>query len=40
MLALCIIPAFLGLVPVLFDARRRGVHDMVARTVVLYNVVP
>jgi uncharacterized RDD family membrane protein YckC len=36
-LALCIIPVFLGLLPVLFDDRRRGVHDMVARTVVLYD---
>jgi uncharacterized RDD family membrane protein YckC len=36
-LGLCIIPAFLGLVPVLFDQRRRGLHDMVARTVVLYD---
>jgi uncharacterized RDD family membrane protein YckC len=35
-LALCIIPAFLGFVPVLFDRQRRGVHDMAARTVVLY----
>jgi uncharacterized RDD family membrane protein YckC len=33
-LVLCIIPCFLGFVPVLFDARRRGAHDMLARTVV------
>ena len=36
LLVLCIIPCFLGFVPVLFDARRRGAHDMVARTVVLH----
>jgi uncharacterized RDD family membrane protein YckC len=35
-LALCIIPCFLGFVPVLFDGRRRGVQDMLARTVVLH----
>jgi uncharacterized RDD family membrane protein YckC len=36
LLLLCIIPFFLGFVPVLFDDRRRGVHDMLARTLVLY----
>jgi uncharacterized RDD family membrane protein YckC len=36
LLVLCIIPFFLGFVPVLFDDRRRGVHDMLARTLVLY----
>jgi uncharacterized RDD family membrane protein YckC len=35
-LALCILPLFLGFLPVLFDRRRRGLHDMVARTVVLH----
>ncbi len=36
MLGLCIVCAFAGFIPVLFDRRRRGVHDMVARTTVLY----
>ena len=35
-LGLCILPLFAGFLPVLFDSRRRGVHDMVARTVVLH----
>jgi uncharacterized RDD family membrane protein YckC len=35
-LGLAIIPLFAGFLPVLFDARRRGVHDMIAGTVVLY----
>jgi uncharacterized RDD family membrane protein YckC len=35
-LGLCIIPLFAGFIPVLFDDERRGVHDMVARTVVVY----
>ena len=35
-LGLAIVPLFAGFLPVLFDARRRGVHDMVAGTVVLY----
>jgi uncharacterized RDD family membrane protein YckC len=35
-LALCILPLFLGFLPVLFDGRRRGLHDMVAGTVVLH----
>lgn len=36
LLLLCIVPLFLGFAPVLFDDRRRGVHDMLARTLVLY----
>lgn len=35
-LGLCILPLFAGFLPVLFDARRRGLHDMVAATVVLH----
>jgi hypothetical protein len=35
-LGLCIIPCFLGFLPVLFDDRRRGLHDMAAGTVVRY----
>jgi uncharacterized RDD family membrane protein YckC len=35
-LGLCIVPLFAGFLPVLFDRRRRGLHDMVARTVVLH----
>jgi uncharacterized RDD family membrane protein YckC len=35
-LGLCIIPLCAGFIPVLFDDRRRGVHDMLARTVVVY----
>jgi uncharacterized RDD family membrane protein YckC len=35
-LLLAIAPAFLGFLPVLFDARRRGLHDFLAGTVVLY----
>jgi uncharacterized RDD family membrane protein YckC len=35
-LALCILPLFAGFLPVLFDGRRRGVHDMVAGTVVVH----
>jgi uncharacterized RDD family membrane protein YckC len=35
-LGLCIIPLCAGFVPVLFDDRRRGCHDMLARTVVVY----
>jgi uncharacterized RDD family membrane protein YckC len=35
-LALCILTCFLGFVPVLFDNRRRGLHDMLAGTVVRY----
>jgi uncharacterized RDD family membrane protein YckC len=35
-LALAIIPLFAGFLPVLVDDRRRGIHDMLARTVVLH----
>ena len=35
-LGLAIVPLFLGFVPVLIDARRRGLHDFLAGTVVLY----
>jgi uncharacterized RDD family membrane protein YckC len=35
-LGLAILPLFLGFLPVLFDARRRGLHDLLAGTVVLY----
>jgi uncharacterized RDD family membrane protein YckC len=35
-LVLCILPLFAGFLPVLFDGRRRGLHDMVAGTVVLH----
>jgi uncharacterized RDD family membrane protein YckC len=35
-LGLAIVPLFLGFVPVLVDARRRGLHDLLAGTVVLY----
>ena len=35
-LALCIIPLFAGFLPVLVDDRRRGLHDMLAGTVVVY----
>jgi uncharacterized RDD family membrane protein YckC len=34
-LTLCAIPLFAGFLPILFDARRRGVHDMLAGTVVV-----
>lgn len=34
-LTLSVIPLFAGLVPILFDERRRGVHDMVAGSVVV-----
>jgi uncharacterized RDD family membrane protein YckC len=33
---LCIIPLFAGFLPVLVDDRRRGCHDMLAGTVVVY----
>jgi uncharacterized RDD family membrane protein YckC len=36
-LAVAIIPAFAGFLPVLVDDRRRGLHDFAARTVVLYD---
>jgi uncharacterized RDD family membrane protein YckC len=35
-LGLAIVPLFLGFVPVLVDARRRGLHDFLSGTVVLY----
>jgi uncharacterized RDD family membrane protein YckC len=35
-LLLAIAPAFLGFLPVLFDTRRRGLHDFLAGTVVVY----
>ena len=35
-LALAIIPLFAGFLPVLFDARRRGIHDLLAGTVVIH----
>jgi uncharacterized RDD family membrane protein YckC len=35
-LALAIIPAFAGFLPVLVDERRRGLHDLLAGTVVVY----
>jgi hypothetical protein len=35
-LGLAIVPCFLGFVPVLFDAQRRGLPDFMAHTVVLY----
>jgi uncharacterized RDD family membrane protein YckC len=36
-LGLCILTLFVGFIPVLFNARRRGAHDMLARTVVFYD---
>jgi uncharacterized RDD family membrane protein YckC len=39
-LLLAIIPLFAGFIPVLFDNRRRGVHDLLARTVVLHVIEP
>jgi uncharacterized RDD family membrane protein YckC len=36
-LGLAIVPLFAGFLPVLVDARRRGLHDMLAGTVVLYS---
>jgi uncharacterized RDD family membrane protein YckC len=35
-LLLAIVPLFAGLLPVLFDGKRRGLQDLVAQTVVLY----
>jgi uncharacterized RDD family membrane protein YckC len=35
-LLLCIVPLFAGFLPVLFDERRRGAHDMLAGTAVVY----
>ena len=31
----CAVPMFAGFLPILFDSRRRGVHDMVAGTVAI-----
>jgi uncharacterized RDD family membrane protein YckC len=39
-LVLAIIPFFAGFLPVLFDDRRRGVHDMLAGTVVEHAEAP
>ena len=35
-LLLAIVPLFAGFLPILFDARRRGLPDYLARTVVVY----
>ena len=35
-LGLAIIPLFAGFLPVLFDVRRRGIHDLLARTAVIH----
>jgi uncharacterized RDD family membrane protein YckC len=37
LLGLCIVTLFIGFLPVLFNDRRRGVHDMLAGTVVAYD---
>ena len=37
LLGLSIVTLFIPFLPVLFDDRRRGVHDMLARTVVTYD---
>lgn len=37
-LGLAIVPLFAGFLPVLVDARRRGLHDYMASTVVLYEL--
>jgi uncharacterized RDD family membrane protein YckC len=37
-LALCIIPLFAGFLTVLVDDRRRGLHDYLAGTVVVYDM--
>ena len=39
-LGLAIIPFFAGFLPVLFDDRRRGIHDMLAGTVVQFADAP
>jgi uncharacterized RDD family membrane protein YckC len=39
-LVLAIIPLFAGFIPVLFDNQRRGIQDMMARTVVVYDDEP
>jgi uncharacterized RDD family membrane protein YckC len=35
-LVLAILPLFAGFIPVLFDDRRRGLHDRIARTLVIH----
>jgi uncharacterized RDD family membrane protein YckC len=35
-MVLAMIPCFAGFLPILFDDRRRGLHDMLGRTVVVY----
>jgi uncharacterized RDD family membrane protein YckC len=35
-LGLCILPLFAGFLPALVDDRRRGLHDMIAGTVVVH----
>ena len=39
-LGLAIVPLFAGFLPVLVDARRRGLHDLLAGTVVRYATPP
>lgn len=39
-LGLCILPLFAGFVPALVDDRRRGLHDIVAGTVVVHAPAP
>jgi uncharacterized RDD family membrane protein YckC len=39
-LALAALPLFAGFLPILFDERRRGVHDMLAGTVVVASPAP
>jgi uncharacterized RDD family membrane protein YckC len=39
-LLLAIVPLFAGFLPILFDARRRGLADLLARTVVVYDPAP
>jgi len=39
-LVLAIIPCFAGFLPVLVDERRRGLHDFIAGTVVVYDGLP
>jgi uncharacterized RDD family membrane protein YckC len=39
-LAICVLTLGLGFLPVLFDGRRRGLHDMLAGTVVRWDTVP
>jgi uncharacterized RDD family membrane protein YckC len=39
-LTLAVIPLFAGLLPILVDDRRRGLHDMIARTLVVEDDAP